>query len=508
LPPFGEQLQASGETFLMEELEAPTGAWHTNHHRAAGAALRGPIMSGNVEIDSARLVAELAARIGTLGVEVADIAGNLEEVTTHISNQAAQFEELEQSAQTMVSGNQAIDHAAREAQNAASTAATEIAESRALMAAAMQHIERLTTAVKRIEERLSSFAPVVKQIGEVAGAIETIAKQTKLLSLNAGIEAARAGEAGRGFAVVAAEVKSLADQTRTATDRITASVRALGEQINGLVTESGDSTKHAAQAAASVEQVYGLIIRSHDAFQSVGREIDAIAVSTTSNLEACNATLAELGELANGVQRSSSHLTQADRRVEGLLTLSETLIEFTAESGVTTADTSIIELGVATAKRISAEFAAAIERGEITEAQLFDERYREIRGTNPKQYVTEYVNFTDRVLPPIQDPVQNADPRIIFSVAWAKGGYLPTHNPNYSRPQGNDPVWNAAHCRNRRIFNDRAVTKVAQNTKRFLLQTYRRNMGGGNYVLMKDLSAPIFVRGRHWGAFRIGYQPG
>ena len=464
-------------------------------------------MSGNVEIDSARVVAELAARIGTLGVEVADIAGNLEEVTTRISNQAAQFEELEQSAQTMVSGNRAIDQAARAAQSAGSMAGTEIAESRALMGNAMQHIERLTGAVRRIEERLNSFAPVVKQIGEVAGAIETIAKQTKLLSLNAGIEAARAGEAGRGFAVVAAEVKSLADQTRTATDRITASVRALGEQISGLVHESGESTKHAGQAGTSVEQVNGVIIRSHEAFNTVGREIDAIASSAASNLEACDVTLAELGQLAAGVQLSSSNLTQADKRVEGLLVLSETLFEFIAESGVTTADTPIIELGVNAAKRISAEFEAALARGEITEPQLFDERYREIPGTNPKQFMTEYVRFTDRLLPPIQDPIQGADPRIVFSVAWAKGGYLPTHNPNYAQPQGRDPVWNAAHCRNRRVYDDRAVKKVAQNTKRFLLQTYRRNMGGGNFVLMKDLSAPIFVRGRHWGAFRIGFRP-
>lgn len=464
-------------------------------------------MSGNFEIDSARLVAELAARIGTLGVEVADIAGNLEEVTTRISNQAAQFEELEQSAQTMVSGNREIDRAAREAQSAASMAGTEIAESRALMGSAMQHIGHLTTAVKRIEERLNSFTPVIKQIGDVAGAIETIAKQTKLLSLNAGIEAARAGEAGRGFAVVAAEVKSLADQTRTATDRITSSVRALTEQIAGLVKESGESTKHAGQAAASVDQVNGVIIRSHEAFSTVGREIDAIASSASTNLEACDVTLAELGQLANGVQLSSSNLTHADKRVEGLLTLSETLIEYIAESGVSTADTPIIDAGIDTANKISAEFEAAIARGEITETQLFDERYREIPGTNPKQYMTDYVRFTDQVLPPIQDPIQQADQRIVFSVAWAKGGYLPTHNPNYCQPQGKDPVWNAAHCRNRRIYNDRAVKKVAHNTKRFLLQTYRRNMGGGNFMLIKDLSAPIFVRGRHWGAFRIGFRP-
>ena len=56
------------------------------------------------------------------------------------------------------------------------------------------------------------------------------------------------------------------------------------------------------------------------------------------------------------------------------------------------------------------------------------------------------------------------------------------------------------------LFNDRAVRKVAASTKPFLLQTYRRDMGGGNFVLMKDLSAPIHVQGRHWGAFRMGFR--
>ena len=70
----------------------------------------------------------------------------------------------------------------------------------------------------------------------------------------------------------------------------------------------------------------------------------------------------------------------------------------------------------------------------------------------------------------------------------------------------NDFQWIAANCRNRRIFDDRAVRKVAQNRKPFLLQTYRRNMGGGKFALMKDLSSPIFVDGRLWGAFRMGFQ--
>ncbi|MFI4868702.1 MAG: methyl-accepting chemotaxis protein [Steroidobacterales bacterium] len=452
------------------------------------------------------LIAELASRIGNLGVEVADIAGNLEEVTTRASQQATQFKQLQRATETMVAGNREIDRAARETQSAASTAGSEIAESRALIGGAVQHIGQLTAAVGRIEERLGSFSALLKQIGDVASTIETIAKHTRLLALNAAVEAARAGEAGRGFAVVAAEVRNLAEGTRKATDRIAEIVRDLGSQIGGLISESSDATSHAGHAGKGAEQVQGVIIRSDDAFNTVGREIDAIASSAEENLRHCDSTIEQLVELANGVELSSVNLKQADQRVEGLLALSETLIEYIAESGVETPETPLIRVVIETAKRISAEFAAGVQRGEITVAQLFDENYREIPGTNPKQYLTDYVEFTDRILPSIQDPLQKIDPRIVFCVAWARGGYLPTHNPNYRQPQGPDAEWNAANCRNRRIFDDRAVRKVAQNRKPFLLQTYRRNMGAGKFVLMKDLSSPIFVDGRLWGAFRMGYQ--
>jgi methyl-accepting chemotaxis protein len=453
------------------------------------------------------LVGEIASRIDTLGVEVADIAGNLDEVTTRFSEQAARFEELQGTVETMVSGNREIDRAARSTQSAANETGAEIVESRTLIGDAVHHIADLTGAIGRIEERLGSFAQVIRQIGKVSGTIETIAKQTRLLSLNAAIEAARAGEAGKSFAVVAAEVKNLADETRTATDQISAIIKDLDTQIEGLIGASGEVVVHAGHARTGARKVEGVVTKASQAFDTMGREIDAIARTAADNLNHCDSTLADIRGLADGVHLSSSNLEIADGRVQQLLTLSETLIAFIADSGVETRDSPLIRIAVDTAARISSELEAAIRRGEISEAQLFDERYREIRGTDPKQYMTDYVELTDRLLPPIQDPLQKADPRIVFCVAWARGGYLPTHNPEYRQPQRKDPQWNAAHCRNRRIFDDRAVRKVAQNTKPFLVQTYRRNMGGGQFVLMKDISSPIFVNGRHWGAFRIGYKP-
>ncbi len=459
-----------------------------------------------VPTDAERLVDRLSNRIGGLGVELADVTGNLKEVAGRVADQADRFGHLQQTAQTMVSANRQIASASQSVQSATTSAVTEITQSRAAVETAVRHIAELVAAVGRIEARLGSVGTALAQVAKVSGSIEAIAKQTNLLALNATIEAARAGAAGKGFAVVASEVKSLAEATRQATHLIGDTVRDLDGQVGNLIGESGDASLRAKSAGEGAHQIQGIIARVQDGFTSVGREIDGVAKAATSNLAHCDMAIEELNTLAKGVDLSSTDLKLADGRVAKLLDLSENLIAMIADSGVETSDAPLIAVVIDTAKRISAAFESAIERGEITLDQLMDENYREIPGTDPKQYLTDYVAFTDRILPPIQDPIQKIDSRVVFCVAWAHGGYLPTHNPNYRLPQGPDPVWNSANCRNKRLFNDRAVKKVAANTKPFLLQTYRRDMGGGNFVLMKDLSSPILVRGRRWGAFRMGFR--
>jgi methyl-accepting chemotaxis protein len=455
-----------------------------------------------------RLVDRLADRIGGLGVELADVAGNVQEVAGRVGDQSERFGHLQNTAETMVSANHGIANASQAVHAAASAAVGEITESRGAVEGAVRHIAELIEAVRRIETRLGAVGSALADVAKVSVAIEAIAKQTNLLALNATIEAARAGAAGRGFAVVASEVKNLAEATRQATHQIGDTVRGLDGQVRSLINESSEASARAKNAGEGAHQIQSIIARVQDGFTRVGAEIDGVAKAATSNLAHCDTVIEELRTLAKGVDLSSTRLKETDSKVAKSLDVSEDLIAMIADSGVETSDTPLLRVVVETAKTISAAFEAAISRGEIGLQQLMDENYREIPGTDPKQYMTNYVEFTDRILPAIQDPIQKSDQRIVFCVAWAKGGYLPTHNPNYRLPQGKDPVWNNANCRNRRLFNDRAVKKVAANTKPFLLQTYRRDMGGGNFVLMKDLSSPIVVQGRHWGAFRMGFRQG
>lgn len=150
----------------------------------------------------------------------------------------------------------------------------------------------------------------------------------------------------------------------------------------------------------------------------------------------------------------------------------------------------------------------ALKRGELSETILFDEDYQLIAGSQPKQYTTRALSVLETLLPPLLNEALKTDPRIVFSIAVDVNGWAPVHNPQYSKPQSDDPVWNEANCRNRRMFDDQTGLLAARNKMPMFMQTYPREMGGGKRVLIKDLSTPLTIRGRHWGAIRLGLKLG
>ncbi|WP_417828466.1 methyl-accepting chemotaxis protein [Thalassospira sp.] len=169
-------------------------------------------------------------------------------------------------------------------------------------------------------------------------------------------------------------------------------------------------------------------------------------------------------------------------------------------------DEKIAQLG----KELAADLGKVLESGlrnqDFSHDDLFSPRYEPIPDTDPKQFMTPYVAFTDRNFTPLQEAILEKDEHIVFAAGVDTNGFLPTHNKIYSQPQKpDDPAWNVANCRNRRIFDDRAGLMAGRNTKPHLLQTYFRDMGD-SVVFMKECDVPIMVNGDQWGNLRIGYR--
>lgn len=458
-------------------------------------------------------LADIGERGGRLSVEIADIAGIVGDLTRLGQLQTEQANAAVEAAREMSVTNAALASSMEEASASAEVARATLSETNASVSGALartiERIESLGEGAIALKGAMERIGGTIRHVQETSDAIEMIARETQMLAINANVEAARAGDAGRGFAVIADSVKVLADKIRSFTGQNRSNLEELTGTLANLLSEAdrnadlaqtaiGDSNQ-ARQSAAQLQTLVATV-------QQLTHTIERMAQSVASNSNCHEVLHNELSDLVETVKSCDAKLGQAQKRVDSILGISEDFILFIAESGIETPDTPIVSLCQETAARIGALFEQAVAAGEIGMNDLFDEKYQPVPNTDPQQHMTKFVGFTDRKLPPIQEPILDFDSRIAFCAAVDRNGYLPTHNKIYSKPQGPDPVWNSANCRNRRIFNDRTGLSAGRSKRSFLLQTYRRDMGGGKFVLMKDVSAPIYVHGRHWGGFRIGFK--
>ncbi len=452
------------------------------------------------------LMNRLAEETGGLGIEIVDVAGNVDELSERVRGQAEAFKGLLESAGQMASCNNEIAAAAQSTHDFAGQAAAEIDSSRDQIGASIKDINALIAVVENIATQLADLKKPLGQVAKVAESIDAIAKQTNLLARNATIEAARAGDAGRGFAVVAGEVKALAGQTSEATAEIDATLRMLTEQAERLIAQGSTSMRQAQNVqtgATAIGEAMDVVGKATSEMESEAGRITTAAGDIETR---CRGFLETVTGLAEGVAKSSDTLDQTNQRIGHLIQAIERLLGATAEGGEDTLDTPFIGRAMETAKTIGRLFEDAIAKGQISERDLFDRDYKWIEGTDPKKFLTRFTEFTDRVLPAIQEPILEWDKRVAFAAALDYNGYLPTHNRKFSQPyRPGDYEWSMANSRHRWMYNDRVGLNCGRSTKPFLLQIYRRNMGGGKFMMTKDASAPITVNGKHWGGFRIVY---
>jgi len=418
-------------------------------------------------------IQSISQQASTIGREAAEVRGQLDDTTKASERSAVAVASL---------GSQVKGITASQASIASTSNA------------GLGAVERVRHAVEGVGREVGEVVATLRDVARAAESITQIALQTRLVAFNASVEAKRAGEAGRGFGVVADAVKDLAGKVESSSKEIMRTVDLLDKRVAALAREIRIDPAAAEQGEFQT------------ALADVQGSVASIIDAANQSRAICSGLDAQMTAIAGEINQTGRALGAAMKRSEAFLDVSEHLIELVAECGIETADTPFINAVVDAANEIGTLLEAALYSRAISPAALFDEAYQAIVGTNPAQHTTQFNALADKLFPAVQERLLEFSPKVVFCIAVDRNGYVSTHNLKYNQRQRGDVTWDSANSRYRRIFADRTGLASARNKRPFLLQTYRRDMGGGNFIVMKEAAAPITVNGKHWGGVRLAFK--
>ena len=252
-------------------------------------------MADTLEKETRDAVNSVAALTGQMAQDASGMSGSAASVSENCQAVAAAAAEALANAQTVASASEELSASISEISN-------QVSGSRKVT-------EEAIDAAGKAQETIQQLSSAVGEIGEVTKLIQDIAEQTNLLALNATIEAARAGDAGKGFAVVASEVKSLANQTATATG-----------QISNQISQVQNATGGAVQAVKAISEA---IAGAGNMTAAIASAITQQSATTDEIARNVSETSSAAKEVAESISRVSEEASSTGSRAQSVNSLSE-----------------------------------------------------------------------------------------------------------------------------------------------------------------------------------------
>ncbi|WP_148208200.1 methyl-accepting chemotaxis protein [Methanosphaerula palustris] len=281
--------------------------------------------------------------VGAINIQVTDLAASAEEAAASVEEVVSGAQQVADNAGQVSSnaekGNQGLEQVlkAMEDLSAAVEEVTASTESVATLAngantlskdgaelarKAEQGMVGITRSTTEVDQIIVEIKAEMDKIGKIVGLISDLASQTNLLALNAAIEAARAGDAGRGFAVVAAEVKSLAQESRT-------SAESIAEMIGGLKTKSEKAALATASASKEVREGSAVLSETLNVFNRIVADVEKITRSVeevasaseeqAATVEEITASVHEVGSLVEGTASEAGDAAAASEETSAAI---------------------------------------------------------------------------------------------------------------------------------------------------------------------------------------------
>jgi len=282
-------------------------------------------MVNNLQIQTKEMTegaGTLAASISQISSTVAEMATSATETSSSVAEITATVEEVRQTVQVSdKKAAQVVDQSKR---------SEEISDKgRKSTEDTIEGIKRIREEMEYIAESIVKLSEQTQSIGQIINSVNDIADQSNLLSVNASIEAAKAGEHGKGFAVVAQEVKTLAEQSKESTTKVTSILSDIQKATSAAVmaTERGGK---------AVETGVNLSAQAGDAIRTLASNVKEssqaalqIASSSQEQLVGMDQLVEAMENIKEGSNQNAEGSRQLESAVQGLQSLASKLNSLT-----------------------------------------------------------------------------------------------------------------------------------------------------------------------------------
>lgn len=232
-------------------------------------------ISGTIDANNSS-IQKISNNIGAMDSEIMNQAGMVEESTAAITEMIASLKNVQHIANAKIESTEKLSNSA----------------------------EKGKSQMNSVNQQFEKLAGTIEDIKKMAQAINAIAAQTNLLSMNAAIEAAHAGESGKGFAVVAQEIRNLADSAGKSASSISSNIKSVSQAMHET---RENNTVLTAFFTKLEEEVHGTV----NAFLEINGSINELSIGGQQVLEASQ----EISNVTSSVSTASKNINSEVERM-------------------------------------------------------------------------------------------------------------------------------------------------------------------------------------------------
>lgn len=234
--------------------------------------------------DISQLVAASSEELSVSGEEVGNVAGQvgiaIQNMASGAEEQSAQVEETAVNVEELFNEIEQVRGRAGEMNKAANNVMNSIERGNNSVKNSIKQVRNVEEETREVAEVIKSLGETSSEIGKIVEIISGIAAQTNLLALNAAIEAARAGESGKGFSVVAEEIRQLAEDSASSTEKIVELIKEIQSGVNVASDRMNKSTVAVEKGVEAIEDTGSIFSEINQVARRLQNLVNLVANNT------------------------------------------------------------------------------------------------------------------------------------------------------------------------------------------------------------------------------------